>query len=408
MLTRKIAFIRSPPHDPVRSHMAHLTAYAAGLLQWGFAPIFLDAESDRFPSDLRKCLYDPEVKAFVTLQGFGSHLRMQHPETSERISVYHYFRKPVVSVIGDYPFYPWVNQAVSDDHPYRVFFCIEPNMIEQVRRTWPDRQAHYFTFDWAAQDVRYDRASAQRPSANRNLGLLYVGSYLDPENIRQKVWDQGADLGRLLDVAIERSVWDFDTPIWHHGTEVLAQAGRRWDLADETACSWLWRLNQFVRNYRRETFLNRLQHVPVTFICNNRPNFAMHRDSVDLGPRPQPDTVRFFTFSQAVTMMPPNFPGAISERFINAASRGAVPISTRTRRMREVFSPGEDYLEIDDDLSNLGDIAAWALANPAELASMRPHCLAKVDRHFRPADVASYMLACLHEAGFSLGASDAF
>jgi hypothetical protein len=389
---KEILFLYSSPHDRYLTHRTSVKVYAAAYQKWGIRPHFLDLAAGNFATELIEHLKSPELLAVHCEQGWGLDLVLGNGEDP-----FVTFGKPAISHIRDYPFYPWLTKKTLNPLPNRLLHYTEASASDFSVKygTAADRQTHTFApHIYLDSNPRMD--DIYRPHHERDIDLLYVGSYSDPQKYRSEFLAAYKGSEKLFDDLIERACHDFHDVYWQHVEAVASFHGITPDLSEAIFRDLLVLGNQFIRMERRRLLLVKLAPHPMHMVWSgDPPDVALHADTVLIPGNTFPETLTLMGRSKAMAMCLNNFPCSVSERFLSSMHRGAVVLCPGNVLIDTHFKDGEDYLRLDDRFENV-PTQIEQLRDIGNMKAMTDNARCVVMREFSPEIRIEQFLSSIH------------
>ena len=389
---REILFLYSSAHDRYLTHRISTKVYASAYQKWGIRPRFLDLASENFATEFIQHLKSSALLAVHCEQGWGLDLVLGNREDP-----FVTFGKPAISHIRDYPFYPWLTRKTLPPLPNRLLHYTEASASDFSAKygAAADRQTHTFApHIYLDSNPRMD--DIYRPHRDRDIDLLYVGSYADPASFRTEFLSVYKGSERLFDDLIERACHDFHGVYWQHVEAVASSHGIAPDLSEAIFRDLLVKGNQFIRMERRRLLLAKLAPHPMHLVWSgDPPGIALHPDTVLIPGNTFPETLALMGRAKAMAMCLNNFPCSLSERFLSSMHRGAVVLCHGNVLIDSHFKDEIDYLRLDDQFQNtLTQIEK--LRDTGGMKTMAENARGVVMRDFSPEKRIEQFLSSIH------------
>ncbi len=377
---REILFLYSSAHDRYLTHRTSIKVYAAAYQKWGIRPHFLDLAAGNFATEFLKYLKSSALLAVHCEQGWGLDCVLGNGEDP-----FVTFGKPAISHIRDYPFYPWLTRKTLYPLPNRLLHYTEASASDFSVKygAVADRQTHTFApHIYLDSNPRMD--DIYRPHRDRDIDLLYVGSYADPARFRSEFLSVYKGRERLFDDLIERACHDFHGVYWQHVEAVASSHGLAPDLTEAIFRDLLVKGNQFIRMERRRLLLAKLTPYPMHLVWSgDPPDITLHPDTVFIPGNTFPETLALMGRAKVMAMCLNNFPCSVSERFLSSMHRGAVVLCHGNVLIDTHFKDGEDYLRFDDQFENV-PTQIEKLRDTGSIKTMADNARRLVMREFSP------------------------
>ncbi|MEQ9109282.1 MAG: glycosyltransferase [Rhodospirillaceae bacterium] len=377
---REILFLYSSAHDRYLTHRTSVKVYAAAYQKWGIGPHFLDLASENFAAEFLKHFESSALLAVHCEQGWGVDIVLENGQDP-----FVTYGKPAISHIRDYPFYPWLMCKTLQALPNRLLHYTEASASDFSARfgAVAHRQTHSFApHIYLDSNPRMD--DIYRPQRDRDIDLLYVGSYTDPEKFRSEYLANYKGSERVFDDLIERACHDFHGVYWQHVEAVASSHGIAPDLSQAIYRDLLVQGNQYIRMERRRLLLAKLAPYPLHLIWSgDPPDIKLHPDTVLVSGNTFPETLELMGRAKAMAMCLNNFPCSVSERFLSSMHRGAAVLCHGNVLIDAYFKDGENFLRFDDEFENV-PTQIEKLRDTACIKTMTDNARNVVMREFSP------------------------
>lgn len=288
--------------------------------------------------------------------------------------------KPVLILLADPPFSPWLPPILANLPPRTAAFAIDPGFLPGLP---------------AALAAPYlpcaHLLDGHGPAATRDkdIALLFVGALGDPDAVWRQVPAADRPAFRTL---TEAALAQPDAPLAALAASLLPERGA----AEAGTRALLHRADLFLRSRRRLAFARRVLRHPAVLVANIDPAQAgAHPGARVLPAQPFPAILALLRRARAVAVCQPNYPGALNERIVFAMQARCVAVATANPRTRQLFADGRELLLVGPEGEGLD--AAVAAAQEAE--DIRDAAQARVAADFTPDGNLRAMLAAMMAAG---------
>ncbi|MGQ9825978.1 MAG: glycosyltransferase family protein [Desulfotomaculales bacterium] len=261
--------------------------------------------------------------------------------TVENRSLYDFLGVPFVALMVDHPMY----------HIQRLSSDAKNLIVTFVDRTHLNFMSNYFSYQknsfFLPHGGCYVPGSQSKQYNDREIAVLYAGSYDNPDKYRQTWMNSFPVLAGLMDDIVEVALAHHDVPLVDIVAEVFAYKGVCLDqIASKSFVSLLPLVDKFIRARRREAVLNRLSRMK-TKIClfgTGWDQFAHNGHLLYLGNANFTQVLESMGKARVVMNVNPNFPDGSHERVFSAMLNGAVCLSDRNKYLSQEFIEGKDII----------------------------------------------------------------
>ncbi|MBF0304183.1 MAG: hypothetical protein HQL41_00845 [Alphaproteobacteria bacterium] len=284
--------------------------------------------------------------------------------------------KPTIVLISDSPYNQWMEPILGHRRADQTTIFIDPDFAAQWGR-WTDEVGTHQTYVPACPDL-----GPGPPESERSIGILVVASTRPPDLDRARALGRltGDDVPRLFDSLAEACLSDGSRPFSVLCDEVFRSLDVRLDHRSPATRFLLCSVDQFVRNRRRLSMIERLSDRPITLVGGGAG--PTHPDTRVVGPMPYPRLVEYYRRARCVVVSPP-YSGAITERVIHPMAAGAVVVAPPTSLSDRVLGRDRLFVTARADFADLGACLERAL-DPVARTAMADAALAEARRRFSP------------------------
>lgn len=258
----------------------------------------------------------------------------------EKSNLYDYIDLPVVGTLGDHP----INQLSRVIHaPEKcLFLCLDSENIKYFKNNFPDKKIEPI-FSNAYPNDQY----IEKSFVSRNIDILYAGSLVDPNYIRNewKKYDKNIVriLNSLIDVAVENYFIDVSEQIERL---LIKYRIKNYDVSIKAIVHS--EFERYWRYHKRYKLLEILSSSDLIIQCmgesdalnqlNKNGNFII-QDKVDYH-----NLLKLMSDSKMVLNMTGHLYYGITERVLSAMINGAVAVTEEDRFTIERFSDGKNIV----------------------------------------------------------------
>ena len=279
------------------------------------------------------------------------------------------------------PIFPIVNHLI--DHPFDCFFpardsdsftpsyfpvAFDPTWVEFLGRHAggkPPYAASYLPF----AGFIHPEVTKFTPASQREIKLLFAGSTVDPEVLRQTWHIQVPSMAHVIDAVVEHTTADYGVQL-----DLMLENGLNPECAKDVHCiGTIFRhANEYTRAHYRLKLLRTLAQagVPAT-VYSNHPdllNQLVGKHSFEVRPPVDfMDLLKLMAQSKIVLNCRPNTQG-MTERVPSTMLNGAVSINDTNNYLSQEFVDGQEAIFYDyQKLEELPDKIFHLLSHPDEL-----------------------------------------
>ncbi len=239
-----------------------------------------------------------------------------------------------------------------------------------------------------------DEATWLKPS-RRQIPILFIGNYTDPETFRT-AWRHGfARFPKPLasiEAASELLAASPRLPVWRALEQAIASLGIEFDLRSRAGRTALEMLSRFANHRARQAALDRVSRFPSRIIATELPPLpGRHPDCVLAPVASFPSFLNMLKETAClVTTNPNGMTGSVSERVPNAMRRGAVVLHAPNNNLRRLDDAG--IVVLGDSLDDLDACLDSAAARDPRWDSLGAAARHYAERHFRMDDMYDALL----------------
>lgn len=350
---KHILFLYSSVHDRYKTHRTSARVYANAYEMQGISSVFLDISDDAFTPKVLEALFEPGLLAVHCEQGWG--LDLSFNVGGSTVDPYVETGLPAIAHIRDYPFYPWLIDKTLASQPNRLLHYTDASATDFAHQygVRGPKQAHAF-----APHIYLDHGvhseDIYRSREDRDIDLLYVGSYSNPSNAREKFLSVHKGHSQLFDDLIDLACSDFHGVYWEHAEKVALSHDIPCSLDEPVFQDLLVTGSEFIRYERRRRLLGQLAPHPMYLVWSgDPPNVSLHPDTVLVSGTTFPETLDLMSRSKAMAMCLNNFSCSVSERLLSCMHRGAAVLCHGNTLIDSSFRDGKTFFRLDNDFKNV-------------------------------------------------------
>ena len=225
-------------YDLLRGFIADIVVSFESL---GYRTIVVDLASDTWQDPFVSAISHNRVALYFSLNGMGNDITLGGTRFDE------FNPAPLFNFYVDHPA---IHIDRIDCHSGNLIVsCVDGahvDFLESFVTTGKDFTTCFIPHGGSLSDGEVSR----KPIADRNIDILFAGSYSDPDTIRQK-WSSSS-LGSLLDTVAECSLYDSERPLVQILAENFQENGIDPQiLANREVWPMISSLDAFVRSKRR-------------------------------------------------------------------------------------------------------------------------------------------------------------
>jgi len=350
-------FLYKNSADIFGTHRNSIVNYASGFMRYGYRPYFFELSNpEQWLNQLLRLTSTHDNVFIHCEQGHGLDLVVPEPVTKKPEFLANIIKKPIISHIRDYPYVPWVSPKIYHLTEYHHIYHTDRLAPDFVKEIYGKRGHHRF-FPHIYFDNYLEHQLADIPPSKRKIGLLYVGSYREPEQYRQNFLEKYPDSGRLFSEIIDKAMDEYSVPIWEIVQQLCQQQGKEYFLGSKDRFLDLsFHTGFFVRWERKAKFLEKISRHPLTLIWSGPlPVKNLHPKTNLIESAPLEKTLNMIAHSRTVIMCLNNFTDSLSERLLSSMVRGSAVISNTNTLIESSFKESEEILVYDAKMSNIED-----------------------------------------------------
>ncbi|MGE4219993.1 MAG: glycosyltransferase [Alphaproteobacteria bacterium] len=291
--------------------------------------------------------------------------------------------KPVLMLLADPPFSPWLPPILDRLPPRTAAFAIDPGFLPGLPAALA---APYLPCAHLLDG--HGPAATQ----DKDIPLLFVGALGDPDAVWRQVPQADKPAFRALTEAASAQP---DRPLAELAATVLPACGHAAEAGAAAIRDLLHRADLFLRSRRRLAFARRVLRHPAVLVANIDAGLPdMHPEARILPAQPFPAMLALLRRARTAAICQPNYPGALNERIVFAMQARCVAIATANPRTRQLFAEGREILFAGPEGEDLDE--AVAAAQDAE--GIRDAAATRVAADFTPDGNLRAMLAAMASA----------
>ncbi len=255
--------------------------------------------------------------------------------------------KPLVILISDSPCSYWLGPILGRDRENQTTVFIDADFAVQWSR-WAAKAGTHQVYIPACPDLGPDM-----PDAERSIDRLAVVALRRPEFYRDLVRDRLKDdaLLRVFDAIVDACLFDTLSPFSAVCDDVCRSLDAHLNYKSATVRSFLFSVDQFIRNRRREIMLNRLCSHPITLV-GSAEGVRVHPDTRIMPPMPHARLVELYRRARCVIFSPP-YSGGITERMVHPMAAGALVVAPPTSLSDRLLGRDRLFITARTDFSDM-------------------------------------------------------
>lgn len=289
---------------------------------------------------------------------------------------------PVINHLIDHPFDCTLPLGYCPPSYFPVSF--DPTWIDFIGRNQgqPDKPPYAAAYLPLAGFV-HSELTEFTPASQREINLLFAGSTVDPESLRQTWYTQTPSIAHVIDIVVEHTTTNYGSQL-----DLMLEHSLNPECAKDVHCiSTIFRYaNEYTRAHYRLKLLRTLAQagVPAT-VYSNQPDLlnklvGKHRFEI----RPPVDfmeLLKLMAQSKMVLNCRPNTQG-MTERVPSTMLNGAVSINDTNNYLAQEFVDGQEAIFYDyQKLEELPDKIFHLLSHPDELDAIATAGQRKAQQH---------------------------
>lgn len=223
-----------------------------------------------------------------------------------------------------------------------IVFSCDRFYADFIRDNYPDIQRVGFL------PLSGNQAQERRPYREREIDLLFTGSYFDLNKSYQTIKQLPENIQIIAENIIEIMIQEPSTVLWQACDQVLAGYGIQLAPAARLEILNLYQcIDQFVRAYVRDQVMLQIvdAEIPVHIFGNGWEQFKCHHpENIIFHKGAGEDSLRALANAKISLNVMPWFRGGIQERNIAAMLAGAISLTDSSTYIEEHFRDGEDIV----------------------------------------------------------------
>jgi len=385
--------------DPYGTHKLNCIAHSASFLRFGYLPVIYDlSERQQWSEAFLKLLRVKHPVLVHCEQGHGLDLGYFHGK--QHISLAQSSGKYFISHMRDFPFYDWVRSKFSRlGNNHHIFHAIQSNL--EFFNDSDNSRGHHHICSNIYLDYAPNSKSIKIPPSKRPISLLYVGSYVDPNLLKNKFLQLHPDHGPLFDYFFDLCRYESKVTLLELAKEtkktLLDESIHLGNSLDDNLLSYVSRA---IHSHRRSALLQKLAKYPAYIVWSGPlpKDISFHSAATVVGSQNLGKTLGLIENSRAMAMSI-LFNDALSERMLTAMSRNCVALVNRSRILQDQFCEDEELLLFTNNLDDIDSRIAQAQDNKL-VDGISVQARRKVLEAYAPSIYAERVLQTLQLAPF--------
>lgn len=284
---------------------------------------------------------------------------------SEPYCAFEKVKTPFIGICVDHPV--WHHDRLLQADPYLFYTFIDPIHVEYAHKVYPE--GGYSFLPHAASLATRN----QDPGTDRQFKLVFLGTYRDPENRREKWNEQPGQFAQIVDECMEIVMQNGSLDYY----KILQHLFSKRQISPSTPLfqqmhKVLFEMDLYLRDTLRKKVLKYLdkENISVELFGKGWEDFPNQNHKIH-DPVSYEEALELMAQSQCVLDINPNFPLGLHERLLSAMGNGALVITDHQEFFEKDLIPDQTHLSYSyRDLANLPNKLMRILESPDERVAM--------------------------------------
>lgn len=314
-----------------------ITDLAEAFAAIGYEAAGIDLTENAWVRELERQINEKNVFAFVSVNAIGIDLKVGNNALFDQLKI------PLCAFLVDHPMYhiPRLTTGVNN----LIVSCIDNSHLEFLRAFMKGQYTKVFIPHGAPM---FDQTKNAPPFRERDIDLLFLGTYSDPERLRQNWLSLPPAVSRIYDEIMENALEPSGRTIVEIAQSVLMERGVDPEYMQHLKFwTFLEQVDRYVRALRRNRFVGWLAKLGVRaeLYGNGWEKLRLPGSQLKINSPVDFMTARqLMRRSKMVATVLPNFTEGGHERIFTSMAEGAVCLTDGNRYLERQFKDREDIL----------------------------------------------------------------
>lgn len=294
-------------------------------------------EYRRNPKELVEIVNSRSVFFIFEFNGLGM------VRTIDQTPLYDHIHAPYISYLVDSPIhhYKTLTADLKNKHHFIAGF------VDQAHMRFVN---NYFKSEYQTsflpQFSHYRPIKEVKPIKRREHEIVFTGTGIDPETIRNKWTTYGKKVYELMENIVEEAMYQHEKDLTEIAAEVLYLKGiEKVNLTTQHFSSILAELDKYIRQQRRKEIIIKLSELPLCIYGNGWDYLGAVNKKVKIVSGGNWDeTFQIMHNAKIVLNIMPNWTNGPHERMLNTMICGAVSLSDQNVYLKQHFRHKENLL----------------------------------------------------------------
>lgn len=293
---------------------------ALSFKQLGFDIEIVDLLNSSWAADLERIIKEKDVFFFLSMNAMGVDIKV------EETSLYDYLNIPLFAFLVDHPMYHInrLNRGVKNF----IVSCVDKTHIHFLKTFLNGEYSKVFIPHGASY---YHIPASLKSMEERNIDILFAGSFTNPDHFRKQWISQGKYIAQLFDTIMERYLYSYGKTLIDIAEDVFNENGIDTEYMNHYQF-WqaLVNVDRYIRNKRRLDIILEISKIDgrIELYGNGWENVQLPNSSIKLNPSINFDSVQEkIRDSKVVLNILPNFVEGGHERIFTTMLNGAVSLT---------------------------------------------------------------------------------
>ena len=337
--------------------------------QLGFDVEIIDLLKSSWATELEKVLKEKNVFFFLSMNAMGVDLKVGDKP------LYDYVNIPLFAFMVDHPMYHInrLNLGLKN----LIVSCVDKTHISFLNRFLKGGYTKIFI----PHGAPYPVPETLKSMKERNIDILFSGSFTNPDHFRNQWTSQGKHIAQLFDSIMERYLYSYGKTLINIAEDVFIENGIDIEYMNHYKF-WhtLINVDKYIRHKRRFETILEISKIGarIELYGNGWENGLLSANSIKINSSINFEkTQEKMRNSKIVLNVLPNFIRGGHERIFTTMLNGAVSLTDKNLFLNEVFEDKKDILLYSFG-QRLGDLLENLLNNEERLQAIADNGRKKV------------------------------
>lgn len=305
----------------------------------GLEVTIIDLLGPSWVDKLEQTIKEKNISFFLSMNGMGINLKIGNKSLFDHLNI------PYFLFMVDHPMYH-LNRLLNNNINNIIISCVDRNHIKFLNK--------YISGDYTKTFIPHGATTIesfsleQKKIKDRDIDLLFTGTYKDPDSLREHWVTQPKYIFKLYDEIMERAIYEPNKSLFEVAEEVCENKGiDHVYLHRPLFWQLLLYVDEYIRHKIRKEFINFLSKQPLSIEVygNGWEKLNREYENIKFGrPLNFSEVLIKMNNSKIVGHVCPSFIDGGHERMFTAMLHGAVSFVDTNRYIESNFEEGKDIL----------------------------------------------------------------